>query len=141
LSTLQLCPTSVRGDILRPCISGADLAAGKQQALGAGEIVRKASVGRELDGELEIIGTDDRVAVLNTLAAPFRFICALDLYSPDPDDPANLIRFRGSGTLISPRHVLTAGHRLLTFVKGSAGTRKRAKVSAIRVAPGRRRRL
>jgi V8-like Glu-specific endopeptidase len=99
--------------------------------------VRKGSEGRELDGELEIIGTDDRVAVLNTLAAPFRFICALDLYFPDPDDPANLIRFRGSGTLISPRHVLTAGHCLLTFVKGSAGTPKRAKVSAIRVVPGR----
>jgi V8-like Glu-specific endopeptidase len=39
--------------------------------------------------------------------------------------------------LIGPRHVLTAGHCLFAFVKGSAGTSKRTKASAIRVSPGR----
>jgi glutamyl endopeptidase len=96
-----------------------------------------SAVRQEIASELELIADDDRVPVTNTFAVPYRFICALDLYFSDPDDPANMIRFRGSGTLISPRHVLTAGHCLLTFVKGSAGTRKRTKVSAIHVAPGR----
>lgn len=87
--------------------------------------------------ELELIGTDDRVPVTHTVGIPYRFICALDLYFPNPDDSSRLRRFRGSGTLISPCHVLTAGHCLFTFVKGSAGTRKRTKVLAIRVSPGR----
>jgi glutamyl endopeptidase len=101
--------------------------------LGSGRIIGKNALRREL----EVIGTDDRLAVTNTVGIPYRFICALDLFFPDPDDSSRLIRFRGSGTLISPRHVLTAGHCLFTFVKGSAGTRKRTKVSAIRVSPGR----
>ena len=123
--------------MLQPCISRADLTSPKKRTLGAGQIARRRAAGREFDSELELIGTDDRVSVLNTLAVPFRFICALDLFFHDLDNPSRLIRFRGSGTLIGPRHVLTAGHCLFAFVKGSAGTSKRTKASAIRVSSGR----
>ncbi len=107
------------------------------RSLGPGRIIAKTAVLSETADELELIGTDDRVQVLNTAAVPFRWICALDLFFPDPDNPANLMQFAGSGTLISPRHVLTAGHCLFDSVDGSAGTSARLAVSAITVAPGR----
>jgi V8-like Glu-specific endopeptidase len=56
--------------------------------------------------EPEIIPPDDRRPVLDTTAVPFRWICHLVIdfgYSTG----------RGSGTLISPRHILTAGHNLI----------------------------
>jgi glutamyl endopeptidase len=66
----------------------------------------------------EIIGTDDRVRVTNTLLFPFRFICNLE-YRGEPIC---------SGTLIGPRTVLTAGHclhgmepKLLRVIPGRNG--------------------
>ena len=100
--------------------------------------MKKMNAGwRAVEGVMELIGPDDRVAVSKTADVPYRFICALDLFFPDPDNPSRLIRLRGTGTLIGPRHVLTAGHCLVAYVKGSAGTRKRTRVSDIRVSPGR----
>jgi V8-like Glu-specific endopeptidase len=64
-------------------------------------------------------------------------MCSLDLFFPDPDNPSNLLQFVGSGTLIGPRHVLTAGHCLFDSVDGSAGTSAVVPVSAITVSPGR----
>jgi hypothetical protein len=65
-------------------------------ALGLGRFIAGSVAQREPQGEFELIGTDDRVPVLNTIAIPFRWICALDLFFPDVDNPSYLFRFRGS---------------------------------------------
>lgn len=73
--------------------------------------------------EPEIIPpADTRQPIANTLAAPWRWICYLHLRFP---------RFiaAGSGTLISPRHVLTCGHNLFGRSDGE--------VRAVTVHPGR----
>jgi V8-like Glu-specific endopeptidase len=65
------------------------------------------------DVEPEIIGADQRVAVLDTTRVPYRWICHLDLdFGPNPKAPGQRLTGRGTGTLISPRHVLTVGHVL-----------------------------
>jgi V8-like Glu-specific endopeptidase len=106
-------------------------------SLGPGRIVSRKALLGELPEEAEIIGKDDRVQVTATTDVPFRFICHLDLYFPDPDNADNLLLFGGSGTLIGPRHVLTAGHCLFDNVDGSAGTTARRAVAAITVSAGR----
>jgi V8-like Glu-specific endopeptidase len=105
--------------------------------LGPGRIVPRSALHGELLDEAELIGTDDRVQVTATTTVPFRWMCSLDLFFPDPDNAANLLQFVGSGTLIGPRHVLTAGHCLFDSIDGSAGTSARLPVSAITVTPGR----
>ena len=60
----------------------------------------------------EIIAADTRSLVRNTLAVPYRWICSLDIYFRDPDERYARKLRHGTGTLISPRHVLTAAHVL-----------------------------
>jgi V8-like Glu-specific endopeptidase len=102
-------------------------------ALGPGRKVPRGS-----GAELEIVPPlDERQRVTNTREVPFRWVCALSLYFPDPDDPSSDLLFIGSGTLISGRHVLTAGHCLYDRVSGSAGTQRALEVSRVRAFPGR----
>lgn len=105
--------------------------------LGYGRPVRPPTAAAELDWEeREIIPPDERQLVRNTLDVPYRWVCALDLFFPDPDTgQPNL--FRGSGTLISPRHILTAGHNLYDRVRGSRGTHALRDVAAVKVTPAR----
>lgn len=63
-------------------------------------------------GESEIVGNDDRRRVANTLQVPFRFICCLEFLFTNPATGATH-PWRGSGTLISECHVLTAAHNVL----------------------------
>lgn len=51
-----------------------------------------------------IIGTDDRVRSPQTTALPWRRVCALRIYFPSG------ATYRGTGFLIGPRAVATAGH-------------------------------
>jgi V8-like Glu-specific endopeptidase len=90
----------------------------------------------------EVIGpVDTRTCVRTTRSAPFRYICSIQT----PIDPTTMRV--GSGTLIGPRTVLTAGHNMdgvspaLTQVapgrNGSAGTPFGISASALFVfAPG-----
>jgi V8-like Glu-specific endopeptidase len=103
-------------------------------SLGPG---RKIGRTAEIETELEIVGVDERQQVGNTKDVPFRWICLLDLLFPDPDDRASYLAFVGSGTLISARHVLTAGHCLYDRIIGSAGTPAVVQVARVRVIPGR----
>ncbi len=55
---------------------------------------------------------DERKPVMDTTAVPFRWICHLDM-------DFGSYNARGTGTLISPRHVLTAGHNLIDNESGA----------------------
>ena len=83
--------------------------------------------------DYEIIGNDDRVRVTNTLEIPFRFICCLEVLS----GTSNEIRSRGTGTLISNRHVLTAAHNVDHNVPTSAFPINYVRPNHIFVAPAR----
>ena len=90
-------------------------------------------------GEYEIFGTDDRLRVTNTLQIPFRFVCciAFDIVHPTT---GNRFALRGSGTLISDRHVLTAAHNVLndhSFRPGLGFPLRYIRSTNIRVAPAR----
>ena len=80
-----------------------------------------------------ILGTDDRVRVVDTTASPYRFICCLDLTFSHPTVAGTTFLGRGSGTLISDRHILTAGHNL--FHDAGGGARRWA--NQVFAAPGR----
>ncbi len=70
-----------------------------------------------------VIGTDDRIRVQNTAAYPWRAICALRMQA------ANGARFIGTGWLVSPRTVITAGH--CVFMHEAGGW-----VRSVEVIPG-----
>ncbi|HEY6745861.1 MAG TPA: trypsin-like peptidase domain-containing protein [Mycobacteriales bacterium] len=69
-----------------------------------------------------MLGADERQLVSNTLAVPYRWVCAVDVTQADGQ------LFRGSGVLIGPRHVLTAAH--VIYAEGAAPR-------AVSVAPAR----
>jgi len=93
-------------------------------------VPRSAIAGEVMEPEEEVIPPiDDRRPVVDTTAVPYRWICHLALdFGPDPAHPNNNIHARGSGTLISDRHVLTAGHNIISPRFGQ--------VQGIRVTPG-----
>lgn len=70
-----------------------------------------------------IIGTDDRIRITNTQAYPWRAICALKITA------ANGRRFIGTGWLVGPRTVITAGHCVHMAAQGGW-------VRSIEVIPG-----
>jgi hypothetical protein len=78
--------------------------------------------------EWERIGADDeRQRIRDTSAVSYRWVCSLDVTWPGNDDD----RFgRGSGVLVGPRQVLTAGHCIYR-------TRDAASPVSVYVAPGR----
>jgi V8-like Glu-specific endopeptidase len=71
-----------------------------------------------------VIGADDRVRIANTAVLPWSGICHLSITA------ANGQRFLGTGWMISPRCVITAGH--CVFIRSAGGW-----VKNIHVTPGR----
>lgn len=81
---------------------------------------------REVGPQLEIVlGGDDRVEVTNNQAYPWRCICSLRMVA------ASGANFIGTGWLVSPRVVLTAGH--CVFFHNHGGWAR-----SVEVIPGRR---
>ena len=109
--------------------------------LGPGQRVRMGTA-----SELELIGIDERQQVTNTTEVPFRWVCHITAFFPDPENPGFELVFgqAGSGTLISPRHVITAGHVILNdFTLSSApprGSRPAARSLHLAAAAPRSRR-
>jgi V8-like Glu-specific endopeptidase len=99
--------------------------------LGYGQVYPPPRGGRpQSELEYEVIGADTRGFVKDTRQIPCRFVCWLALIFRDPITAA-VTTFRGTGTLISPRHVLTAGHNLFDTFHGALTA-----VHEVRVAPG-----
>jgi glutamyl endopeptidase len=71
-----------------------------------------------------IIGSDDRVRIRNTRATPWRWVCSLRVTA------ANGTRWIGTGWLVGPRTVITAGH--VVYMHNQGGWARR-----IEVIPGR----
>lgn len=96
-----------------------------EQSRSLRHLVVKGKGGRAATPALEtVIGSDDRVRVLDTDLAPWRMICALHMRGPDG---AGAI---GTGWFIGPKTLLTAGHCVFSgqFFGGWA--------SSIEVVPG-----
>lgn len=70
-----------------------------------------------------ILGTDDRIRIQNTADYPWRAICALKITA------ANGQRYIGTGWLVGPRTVITAGHCVHMAAQGGW-------VRSIEVIPG-----
>jgi len=87
--------------------------------------------------ELELVGpADERKQAVST-DVPFRWICSLELHFKDPDTGA-ISAYSGSGILISPRHILTAGHCIMDEITGARGTTRKVTASKIIARPGRK---
>jgi hypothetical protein len=76
-----------------------------------------AAARRQAQGEINI--SPDPTAVFDSQKHPFKWICFLEIDFGPEITPAGVVtgkrKFgRATGTLISPRHVLTAGHALLS---------------------------
>jgi V8-like Glu-specific endopeptidase len=85
--------------------------------------------------EGEIIGANDMDAVANSLAIPYRWICRLDIdYDITPFGTTQRLTGggRGTGTLLSPCHVLTAAHNLVDYDPVRKNT---LRATRIRVTP------
>jgi V8-like Glu-specific endopeptidase len=82
--------------------------------------------------ESEVFAPDTRKPVLDTLKAPYRWICRL-LLNFGPDAAGNDRLAMGTGTLISPRHILTVGHNLFNNIIQPGSN---LEVKSITVSPG-----
>lgn len=84
------------------------------------EAVDEALVEEAVAAMEVIIGTDDRVRITQTTGIPFRRICALRITFPSG------ALYRGTGFLIGPRAVATAGH--CVFLHNQGGWARKVEV-------------
>jgi V8-like Glu-specific endopeptidase len=92
-----------------------------------GTAVERAAVRANVDNRVmleSIIGNDDRVRVTNNTLYPWRCVCSLLITAQSGT------QYIGTGWLVAPRLVLTAGHCVYMSDEGGWG-------SSIEVVPGR----
>ena len=83
------------------------------EAYGGDEAAEEADAEAALQQLEVIIGKDDRVRIQNTKVVPWNRICHLTI------EGKNGSRYVGTGALIGPRTVVTAGH--CVFLHGAGG--------------------
>ena len=98
--------------------------------------VRPASTAGKESLDENVFPPDTRQVVRDTIPIAFRFVCCLDLLFEHPKDSKQTILGRGTGTLISDRHVLTAAHNILNILPGFPDDGRR-RAQRIVAAPGR----
>jgi V8-like Glu-specific endopeptidase len=86
----------------------------------------------------ECIDESRRASIPDASRPPMRWICSIEVSFQDPDEPGKLTSFgmAATGLLISPRHILTAGHVLHDFIWGTKGTKQLKDAVYVRVCPG-----
>ena len=82
-----------------------------------------------------IHGNDDRVAVSNMLAVPYRWICQLAIRQRRSDNV--VVRTGATGVLVSPRHVLTVAHAITGSTRDDRNQLITYEAFDIMVAPAR----
>lgn len=91
--------------------------------------------------EAEVFGSDDRVPVTDTLLAPQRWICAIDILVANPQwgkgGSKFIVKSRATGVLIGPRHVLTVAHVLDKQPMDIDGKVREVDVAGLWVSPAR----
>ncbi len=93
----------------------------EQQPLESGMETVDESLVEEITQQLEVIvGTDDRVRITSTTKVPWRRHCALRITMPSG------AVYRGTGFLIGPRAVATAGH--CVYLQKQGGWARRVEV-------------
>lgn len=130
-------PKTFKGGVCKPLIPKASDFA-KFEADGSGTNFQQFA---EYDAREGIVGDDTRKFVGNTVDVPFRWICCLDLCMNYKLKSGTVTSFfRGSGTLISPRHILTSAHNLFNYDQLRGSDDKMVGpfwMDAIVVTPGR----
>jgi V8-like Glu-specific endopeptidase len=86
-----------------------------------GAVVDEAVVSEAAAVMETIIGVDDRIRIANTTSEPWRWHCALRIHFPSG------AQYRGTGFLIGPRAVATAGH--CVYMKNQGGWARKIEVS------------
>lgn len=105
-----------------PPVLRLDASAAVSDALLAGQVALNIPAGGMSVREI-VLGSDDRVPVEDTQSAPWCQICALSIEAADGS------AWRGTGWIVGPRTVLTAGHCLFLHRRGGW-------VRSVTVAPG-----
>lgn len=91
--------------------------------------------------EEEVLGSDDRMLVTDTLRMPNRWLCAIDVLIDNPNwgkgGPRYISKSRATGVLIGPRHVLTARHVMDKQTSQIDGKQQAVEVKRLAVSPAR----
>jgi V8-like Glu-specific endopeptidase len=106
--------------LLSKLLEAAQQAPGNGHGGEAGMEVEEAFVTEAAAAIEVIIGTDDRIKITQTTQIPWRRLCALRITFPSGST------FRGTGFLIGPRAVATAGH--CVYLHNQGGWARRVEV-------------
>lgn len=96
-------PTQMTAVTTRPTAVPKDMTASSKRRLVVGKSDRPI---QPMSGPIvseSVIGLDERTRIVSTTTAPWKYVCALDIDAP-------LGRFIGTGWVVAPQMLITAGH-------------------------------
>ena len=96
-------PAQMTAVTTRPTASPKDMTASSKRRLVVGKSDRPIQpMGGPIVTET-VIGLDERTRIVSTTTAPWKYVCALDIDAP-------FGRFIGTGWVVAPQVLITAGH-------------------------------